>query len=91
MTIILAVRNVDDTKKSYGTLEVPDTAPICGIYRVNMAYVRCTLTGDTILKKHLLYIEKLLLDDGGEEYAVMSDDRPIEFWRKIPGFKENEE
>lgn len=30
-------------------------------------------------------------EEGTLERAVYSDDRPIEFWRKIPGFRENKE
>jgi hypothetical protein len=36
------------------------------------------------------YVElKRLTDEGVSEVAVYSDDRPIEFWRTVDGFREN--
>jgi hypothetical protein len=88
-TVILNVRCCCQPTKILGRFPVPDHALGCGSFRVATRSFRvATMSQGHSLETHT--IEVRLFNNGflGQEYAVYSDDRPIEFWRSLPSFIE---
>jgi hypothetical protein len=86
----LAVRCCCNPKKILGFLPVQERSILSGIARVQQTYdpdimlaMHQSFVSDAMLKVHGVKIRQY-----GMEHAVYSDDRPVEFWRKIHNFVE---
>jgi hypothetical protein len=80
--IVLNVRCCCQPQKILGRLPVPKQALEYGYWRVP------TMSIGAGLETHIIEVRKFNNGHYGQEIAVYSDDRPVEFWRGIPGFIE---
>lgn len=91
----LNIRCCCQPTKIFGTLEVPAGSIDRMGFNVCLAgpvpklstQIPNTLTSTQF---HHIQIKPFGPVMGIKEWAVYSDDRPIEFWRKLPGFKEGD-
>lgn len=83
MSVRLEVRCCCQPQKIFGTLEVPDDrAWDGGSFEVPIRRPEGAIEVETIRIRGFSFIP------GEWDVAVYSDDRPLEFWRQIPTFKE---
>lgn len=87
----LNVRCCCQPTKIFGTLEVPEAAIKRRLYMIATAEIAAAKYPSqiTYIKHHCIQIKQFGSHWPLEE--AITDNRPIEFWRKIPGFKEGDE
>jgi hypothetical protein len=88
----LEVRCCCQPTKLFGTLPVPTGAIERGCFDVVVANTTRWWEADdpsaSAFEKHSVQIRKFQTIGGITRLAIYSEDRPIEFWRKLPGFQE---
>jgi len=91
----LNVRCCCTPTKILGTLEVPPRAierQGFGIYSMQSAapgdWAKLLDAGQSLLRRKTEWIE--IRSFGGGEPAIYSEERPVEFWRGLPSFKEGD-
>ena len=87
----LNVRCCCQPQKILGTLEVPNVLRNYIVVRERFELKTSSSAAsfvDEPVKTYQVEI-RTLVTGNGREHAIYSDDRPIEFWRKIIGFRED--
>lgn len=79
--MILNVRCCCTPTKILGTMPWADG-------REQLLFAR--MSPDGVITKHTVRVRHFRHEDGTNELAVYGDDRGLEFWRKVPGFKEGD-
>jgi hypothetical protein len=87
----LNVRCCCEGEKILGTLDLAILQPVQRIYVLPVSE-GWTPNDDPMgfvdIEVHTIQLKEISLPRGRTEIAVYSDDRPIEFWRRLSGFKE---
>jgi len=86
------VRCCCEGEKILGTLDLHSLHPVQRISVLSDPPSGFTLNDDPMgfvqIESHEIQLKEIDLGGGRREIAVYSDDRPIEFWRCLSGFRE---